>query len=315
MIDFVGLLVLLVLVILFAYLTIRSWGSQRGILKWVGLVLSGLLTLVFGILLIVAVMGTLRLNQNYDASHPVAQVQVASTPEQIAQGERIAHFCAGCHSPDGQLPLRGNNFAAEVGFPIGTLYAPNLTPSHLGTWSDGEIIRAIREGVTKSGRSLIIMPSEYFKHFADEDVQAIVAYLRSQPAATPDTPPNNLNVLGAILVNAFPIFTVQPHITAPIPRPEGVTAQRGEYLVNFLGCRGCHGESLTGGEGFAGPAPNIAVVVPQWTETDFVNLIRTGKDPEGHQVDAERMPYKEFSQVATDDELKAIFLYLKGLQK
>lgn len=315
MIDFVGLVVLLVLAVLFAYLTLRAWGSKRGILKWVALVLSGLLTLIFGILLVVAVVGTIRLSQNYDASHPVAQVQVTSTAEQLAQGERIAHFCAGCHSPDGQLPLRGNDFGAEAGFPIGTLYAPNLTSTHLGTWSDGEIIRAIREGVTKSGRSLIIMPSATFKHLSDQDVQAVVAFLRSQPAATPDTPTNSLNVLGAILVNAFPIFSVQPPITAPIPRPEGVTAQRGEYLVNILACRDCHGESLTGGEGFAGPAPNIAAVVPQWSETDFVNLIRTGKEPGGRQIDGERMPYKEFSDVATDDDLKAIYLYLKGLQK
>ena len=75
----------------------------------------------------------------------------------------------------------GQDFS-KGGPPVGTLYGANLTPAgEIKDWSDGEIIRAIREGVHKTGRSLIIMPSEVFRHLSDVDVQAIVAYfVRSQ---------------------------------------------------------------------------------------------------------------------------------------
>lgn len=150
--------------------------------------------------------------------------------------------------------LGGSNFT-EGGPPIGTVYAPNLTPGgHLNDWSDGEIIRAIREGVHKSGRSLIIMPSEIFHNLSDADAQAIVAYLRSQPTVMPDTPPNSLNVIGALFTAALPIFTVQqPSAQAIVAPPVGVSADYGKYLIGILGCQICHGANLADGGGGFGP--------------------------------------------------------------
>jgi hypothetical protein len=83
------------------------------------------------------------------------------------------------------------------------LWAANLTPAHFKNWSDGEIVRAIREGVGKDGRSLVIMPSEVFHNLSDADVQAIVAVLLAQPAVEPDTPTKQFNVLGAIMAAAL----------------------------------------------------------------------------------------------------------------
>jgi mono/diheme cytochrome c family protein len=316
MFDFVGVGVLVVLLVLFGWLLTRAWGAKNAILKWGGALLTGLLTLVVGLVLVVALVGFYRLNATYP--NPVSDLQVEGTPEQIARGERYAHLCAGCHSSTAQLPLNGQNFA-EGGPPIGTLYAPNLTPTHLADWSDGEIIRAIREGVGRDGRSLIIMPANLFHNMADEDVKAIVAYLRSQPPVEPDTPPKNISLVGALFVNIAPLFTAQPPITEPIVAPpEGPTAEYGTYLVSVVGCTDCHGANLAGGAaGGLGPppGPNLTQIVPNWTEEQFITFFRTGVDPEGNNIDPGMMPWKEYSDAFSEGDLEfqAIYAYLHGL--
>lgn len=314
MIDFIGLAIVLLLAVVFGYLVKRAWGSKNKVLKWVGVIGAGLLTLIFAAAFVGALVGTFRLNQNFNASNPASNVIAQATPEQLAFGEKYAKFCAGCHSGNQQLPLSGNNFGAEIPIPIGTLYAPNLTPAgDIKNWTDGEVIRAIREGVHKSGRPLIIMPAEEFKVLSDEDVQGLVAYLRSQPAVEPNTPPTNMNVIGALLVN-MGVLTNQPHIESA-PKPAvAVNEEYGKYVSEIMACRACHGENLTGGTGFDGsPAPNLTEVIPQWTEEQFLTAFRTGALPGGATLDNAKMPYKEFSEFATDTDLKALYLYLHGL--
>src|SRR5258708_7847962 len=105
MVDFVGLAVVLILALVMAWLVSRAWGSKNAILKWAGVVLGGLLTLIFALVFIGAVLGTLKLNRNYNADHPVADLKVAGTPDQIARGAKLTKIC-GCHGPT----LGGTNF-------------------------------------------------------------------------------------------------------------------------------------------------------------------------------------------------------------
>jgi mono/diheme cytochrome c family protein len=313
MIDFVSLLVLVGLTVLFGFLAYRAWGAKNKPVKWAGVIVAGLLTLVFGLVLAVVAFGTFKLNQNYNVSNPVVAVKVAGTPEQLARGKQLINSC-GCHGEN----LGGIDFAGEAGMPLGVLYAPNLTPGgHLQNWSDGEIVRAIREGVHQSGRSLLIMPSYSFRNMSDEDVHAVVAYLRGVPPVTPDTPPNNLNALGAALIATLfgSAQTVQPHIAQPvIAPPKGVTAEYGKYLVSFVGCGDCHGQNLAGIKVSQGPppGPNITTVLPNWSEQDFLNLMRKGTLPDGKRV-TENMPWQEYDKLASDDDLKAMYLYLHSL--
>jgi mono/diheme cytochrome c family protein len=321
-VNIVSVLVLVAFVVLFVWLTRRAWGSKRRILKWPALVLSGLLTLVLALVTVVALIGLYKISA--PQGNPVATIKVAGTSEQIARGAKFAVLCTGCHSTTGKPPLDGSkeDFISAGVPPFGSLYAPNLTPAgEIKDWSDGEIIRAIREGVHQSGRPLIIMPSDQFHNLSDADVQSIVAYLRSQPATNNkpqnDTPSNGLNLLGALLIGAgiFPT-SVQPPITQPvIAPPEGTSADYGKYLVDNIGCRSCHGKDLAGGTpGFGPPpGPNITVLVPKWNEADFVKTIRTGVDPTGKSLNADLMPWKAISAFATDDDLKAIYAYLQGL--
>jgi cytochrome c553 len=187
----------------------------------------------------------------------------------------------------------------------------------LANWSDGEVIRAIREGLHKSGRALIVMPSPVFRQLGDKDVEAIVAYLRSQPAIEPTTPPTSLNILAAFLIGAgLAATSVQPHITQPVlSPPEEISVARGKYLVSIAACSRCHGEQLTGGEGgdpYAPAGPNLRAILTKWNVEDFTRTIRTGIDPYNHTL-AEGMPWKEISAFATDTDLGAIYTYLHGL--
>jgi cytochrome c553 len=318
MVDFVGLGILLLLTLLFGYLVIRSWGSKNAVLKWGGLILSCLLTLLFGVVFLVALMGTIAINQNYNASHPAPDITIAGTPEQLARGEKLATTCTGCHGSNGGFPLTGNDFAAE-GPPIGIIWSANLTPNgEIADWTDGEVVRALREGVHQSGRSLFIMPSVIYHNFSDEDAQAIVAYLRSQEPAGERNPPTNLNLVGAILVQLLgpTAKSVQPHITQPVPMPPvGVNMEYGQYMMVVSGCSDCHGKDFTGGmpppAGLGPPVgPPIRGLGARYTEEQFINLFRTGMRADGNPVDM--MPvadYKSFS----DDDFKAMYMYLTSL--
>lgn len=326
MFDVAGVLVLVVLVALLVFLITRIWKLRIAFLKWVLTILAGLVTLIPIALLVLALLGFSKLNQHYD--NPVAAVKVAGTPAQIARGERLAHACMSCHSPGDALPLSGSDFVTKFSFlPVGTFYAPNLTPSgNIQDWSDGEVIRAIREGLHKNGRSLLIMPSNSFRNMSDEDVQAVVAYLRSQPPTGGPTPNNHWGVLGAIFLSLSDVRTAQQpvgHVTAP---PAG-TPEYGKYLVDVIGCRSCHGDQLQGkldnGQPGPPPGPNLTRMVPRWTEDQFMKFFNTGKIPGGGFVPeltlasgftSPKMPWKMVRAAATDDELKAIYLYLHSLQ-
>ncbi|HEY8477369.1 MAG TPA: cytochrome c [Chloroflexota bacterium] len=307
---------------LFGWLAIWAWSARRLLIRWPASAVTGLAALASAAVAITLIVGSYRLHA--PVQRPVPSVTVARTPEQVARGERLAYLCTGCHaSAPGRLPLDGgheNQLGGPDGSGIGVLYAPNLTPAGpLSDWSDGEIVRAIREGIDRDGRPLLLMPSEHFRHLSDADVQAIVAYLRSQPPVRRETPPTSMNLIGTILVGLgfFPT-AVQPPLTEPIPSPPpGVNAEHGRYLVEISGCASCHGADLAGlpSDQFGPPpGPNLTVLVPTWTEAQFVRTLRTGVDPTGHRLDPTLMPWPAFSAAFTDDELSAMYAYLRELK-
>ena len=201
MFDILGEAALLLLATLGTWLAVRAWRAQGRVARWAGLLLSSLVALLCTVAMGVTLVGFYRINFP-PYRHAVPATKVTGTPDQIARGARFGAFCAQCQSPDGKVPLVGRNFG-EGGPPFGTIWAPNLTPAgEIERWSDGDVIRAIREGVHQSSRALVIMPSEVFRHLSDADVEAIVAYLRSQPAEGTSTPRNQVNVLAAFLLGA-----------------------------------------------------------------------------------------------------------------
>ena len=319
--NVISVLALVALAAFFGWLATRAWRSRSAIVRWPGLVLSGLLSLILVAVTLVALLGFYRLGVA-PYRYTVSDVAVAMTPEQVARGEDLAHLCADCHSSAGQLPLDGSaeNFLAGPGVPpLGELWATNLTPGGpLKDWTDGEIIRAIREGVDNNGRPLFAMPSMGLHAMSDADAQALVAYLRSQPAVERDIPDRNLNVLAALFVGAgmVPSSAMEP-ITAPVAHPELGTAEYGRYLTQAFGCIDCHGERLDGVP-LVSMAPggiNLTTTVPQYGEADFIRLFREGVHPSGRPIDSAAMPWKSYSEAFTDEELSSLYIYLHGLER
>ncbi|HJZ47871.1 MAG TPA: cytochrome c [Roseiflexaceae bacterium] len=164
------------------------------------------------------------------------------------------------------------------------------------------------------------MSDEVFHNLSDDDVQAIVAYLRAQPEVEPDTPAKRFNLLGAIMAAALlpdEVFTHQPPITAPVSAlPAGPTAEYGRYLSVVVGCTSCHGAQLEGGQPNQDgppPGPSLVAFAKQHSEADFIKTIRTGMTPEGRTL-SEEMPWRSYAKFS-DDELPGLHAYITVLGK
>jgi mono/diheme cytochrome c family protein len=137
--------------------------------------------------------------------------------------------------------------------------ASNLTPAGpLKHWSDGEIFRAIRNGVDADGRWLTVMSHTTAGRLSDDDTQAVIAYIRSVPAAGEQTPnpPDQLSLLGVVMLGAGMLPSGKPVITGSITAPrKGPTLQFGEYILSYQDCRECHGPRRARADGAARTRP------------------------------------------------------------
>jgi len=302
------------LVVLMAWLIRRAWRMRRGLVKWPLTILASLLTVLLLVGATLPLIGLYRIYQPSSSAAPA--ITIAATPERLARGERLAQLCGQCHSSTGALPLAG---AADdiTGGVLGAIYPANLTPAgELATWSDGELRRAIREGIHPSGRTLLLMPSDQYRSLRDEDVAALIVYLRSQPAIEHDLPATQVNVLGAAVIGAalFPLSRQAPVVDVIMAPPAGPTEAYGEYLVTIGGCASCHGVGLRGGtDQFVPVGPNLPVLVGRWSTADFVAFFRTGVDPYGRAIEPDRMPWDLYNRAFTDEELQAIDAYIRAL--
>jgi mono/diheme cytochrome c family protein len=246
-------------------------------------------------------------------SAPVPYLQVEGTREQIRRGEAIVDsFCGACHSKFGPL-TGGLDVGKDLAVPVGSFVSSNLTPAGmLAHWTDGEIFRAIRNGVDADGNWLTIMSYTNASRLSDADTQALIAYLRTRPNTGERTvnPPDHFNLLGLMMLGAGllppgnPVYT--GIVTAP---PKGPTAEYGEYILSYQDCRACHGAKLTGGvPGQIAPIGPGLQMVKAWKAEDFISTLRTGTDPSGRQI-SELMPWRAIGRM-DDEELTAIYAYL-----
>ncbi len=261
------------------------------------------------------------------------------TPARLARGKYLMEgvlTCRHCHSPhewtqhDPAIP-EGRAFSGSViesaGLP-GRVVAPNLTPdveTGSGNWSDDALARAIREGVGHDGRALFpMMPSE--GSLPDEDLASVVVYLRSLPAVHNPLPKTEISFPLKYIMRNFP----EP-LTAPVAEPTFSSPEkRGEYLTHLIGCPDCHtpvgadhnfvpGMEFGGGQVFEGPWGKVASAnltpdpsgIPYYDQALFLRTIRTGYV--GSRALNPLMPWSIFRGM-TDDDLSAIFAYLKTLK-
>jgi len=273
---------------------------------------------------------------------PLTNRTFEATPERRQRGEYLVHAVSGCfvcHSePDRSLPnappkagREGAGQFAGSDPDLGGIYMPNLTPDKetgLGTWTDDEIARAIREGVDKNGRTLFpIMPYDNFRHMSDEDIASIVVYLRSIPAVRNPLP---------LMKPPFPVsrlvMSVPEPVTEPVPTPDfSSPLERGTYLTRLASCNHCHtprdsrgqlleglefagGPPMQGSDGMTRASLNLtpdSSGLSYFDEQIFFTIIRTGKY--GARKLNPPMPWTVYRNM-TDEDLRGVWTFVHNLK-
>jgi hypothetical protein len=279
---------------------------------------------------------------------PVTDLKVEITPRRLERGEYLANHvmgCLGCHAQRDwtrfsapfireTVGTGGEHWNEWVNFP-GDLVSKNITPVHLGTWTDGEIFRAITSGVSKNGKPLFpIMPYKNYGRLSKEDIYSVIAYLRSlepkgeeQPASRVDFP---LNIIEHLMPQKG-TFDLNPDSSDPV--------KKGEYLITAAACFDCHtqqkkGQYLTelayaGGFEFKLPTggvvrsanltPDPETGLGKWTKEQFLARFKAYDDStfvprvvkEGTFNTA--MPWQYYGTMKEED-LASIWDYLHSLE-
>jgi mono/diheme cytochrome c family protein len=270
------------------------------------------------------------------AAGGVSPAAAQGSQADIARGKYIfgATGGCGCHSAPKQ-PVNAGGRRFDGAF--GTVYSTNLTADKetgLGGWNDDQLIAAIRLGRRPDGGRLVpVHPFLTFNGMAEEDLRAVVAYLRTLPAVKRKTEPKKLvplfeSVGLPLWLKAFAI-TETPPAKAPTSG-----ASRGEYLVRVVGhCGECHtprtmtmavdnGRFLGGNP--KGPEDSVVPnITPDkdtgltWTEEQIVEYLSTGNKPDGdvagglmgEVIQGTTAGYKDLTKA----DLQAIARYLKSV--
>jgi hypothetical protein len=309
-----------------------------------------------GVLVVLAILlagaGLAYLALRKPAMRPPSPEKVEVTPARLARGEYVVlHVsdCLGCHSDFtsnqfGLPPKPGTEgqggfpFDKKLGIP-GVVQAQNITPdpeTGIGNWTDGEVIRAIREGVDRNGEALFPqMLYPYFRSMSDEDVRSVVAYLRSLKPIRHPIQKRRLDFPVNFLVKNDP----KP-VDGPVTMPDPATDHLGygKYLVTIAGCRECHtahdnhgqvipGRDFAGGWEMLGPwgrvvtaniTPDPDTYVGRATKDEFIGRIKSFESLTGERSPIAPkgrntiMPWLSYSGM-TKEDLGAIYDYLKTL--
>jgi hypothetical protein len=270
---------------------------------------------------------------------PAQEMHAKSDPETLKRGEYLARHvfvCTGCHSkvhmdlpgdPEDEASLGvGRDFGDYPDLFPGRIRSRNLTSDKnagIGGWTDGEVVRAMREGVSRDGTSLFpIMPYPvYAKSMSDDDALAVVAYLRSLPPSSNDPGRMEVNFPLSMFARAVP----KPLVTSPQGAPTSGDA-RGEWLLDACSCEACHstvnrrheplpGMYLAGGNEFpiagkgkvyiANITSDKETGIGSWTDDEVLEAIKHGTSKTKPNRALYGMPWPAYGGM-TDDDLKAL---------
>lgn len=285
----------------------------------------------------------------YPVVRAAPRLSIGSTPERLARGKYLTEsvaVCIGCHSrrdfewlgmPIVGRPGGGWGDRRRGGLPMnieglpGEIYPRNITPDRatgLGAWTDGEIVRAIREGISRDGTALFgLMPFEDYRRMSDEDVRSIVVYLRTLAPVRQRVPRSDVDFPYSMLMRLVP----RPVSTVPEPDRDDPVAY-GEYLAAIGGCIECHtpwiqgrrheDELMKGGNRFKTRwwtvyAPDLTAL--PWDADRFVARFRAYRDMADGRAPRPRarhantvMPWSFLSHMEERD-LRAIWTWLETL--
>ena len=276
---------------------------------------------------------------------PPAVVTLEPTPDRMARGKYLSDHvtgCTSCHSERDWTKFSGPVKPDRIGvggqeFPLGgagTVFAKNITPAAIGSWTDGELQRAVTAGVSQDGTPLFpLMPYPHFGAMAADDMHAVLSYVRSWRAIEGQVPARRLNFPMNLIVRTIPVAA------APQPRPSpNDKAAYGRYLTRSALCADCHtpiddrgqplpGKSFAGGMEFletgyrvrsANITPDADTGIGSWTEQQFVDKFKAFATPSNAVLsESERrqntvMPMTAYAGMTRED-LSAIYTYLRRL--
>ena len=276
---------------------------------------------------------------------PLTEYRIEATPERLARGKYLNDHvvgCTTCHTqrdwakfsgpPNGERVGAGGD-AFSLG-PAGVLYAKNITPAAVGSWSDGELLRAVTSGVSRDGTPLFpLMPYPHFGAMDHEDVHAVLAHVRSLKAIeNTNIPERELNFPLNLIVRTIP----KPANPQPRP-PVSDQLAYGRYMLRSALCSDCHtpideqGTPLPGMD-FAGGmeiietgyrvrsaniTPDADTGIGTWTEQQFVDKFKAFESTTPEVLsDVERrqntpMPWTAYAGMTRED-LAAIYTALRA---
>lgn len=290
----------------------------RKILIWVGSIL--------GVLLVVALAGYFFIAHNIanrtekPYSFPTETLAIAADSTTLKRGNHLVVIkgCVDCH---------GSNMAGKVMMddaPLGRLVATNLTKGKGGLpadYSTSDWLMAMRHGVDRNGRPLLFMPSHETTLLTQPDMTAIIAYCQQLAPVDNVLPENKLGPVLNVMtyLDKMPLLSVEKidhthSMVASVDTAEGVAL--GKYLA--ISCSGCHRPDFKGGDPLAPglpPVPNITSTgnVGKWSQEQFIQTLRTGKTPNGHQMSPDDMPWKMTAQYE-QKELASLYQFLHSVK-
>jgi mono/diheme cytochrome c family protein len=276
---------------------------------------------------------------------PPLTLDVPRTPERIARGQYLSRHVAGCSDCHGerdwtkysapQVREREGHGGMAFRIGVGTLYAPNITPARLSTWTDGEVLRAMVSGVSKDGSPLFpLMPYDALRQMSKEDAESIIAFIRTLPPAARDVPPSQLDFPMNLIVRTMP--SPAPPLPEKAPDPSDRLAY-GKYLTIIASCVTCHtkmergqpvpGMAFAGGLEFqmrsggvqysANITSDLETGIGRWTVEQFVARFKSIADADEASLALNgrrntEMPWRDYGGMKTED-LRAIFTYLQTI--
>jgi mono/diheme cytochrome c family protein len=254
----------------------------------------------------------------------------------IEQGHylALAGDCAACHTnPNGGKPFAGGY---GITSPLGTIVATNITPSTtagIGTYTEPQFARALREGVRSDGGHLYpAMPYTSYSGMTDTDVRALYMYFMHGVAPVDDVPPQTklpfpFNLRLSMVV--WNLLFLDDRRFSP-DTTKSPAWNRGAYLMNVMEhCDACHTPrnllmAESGGKAFAGAplgswyAPNITSDpvsgIGGWTNAELIEYLKTGAaHGKGQAAGGMAEAVQNSLQFLTQDDLAAIAVYLKTI--
>lgn len=277
---------------------------MKTLLRRLGYVLAGLVVLALGFAGWVWFASAQVLGARHEAA---TESLAAPTPAQLADAERQARIlgCVSCHGEG----LRGRVMADIPN--VVRLWAPNLNELAARV-SDQQLAQAVRQGIGADGRPLFGMPSEVYSRLSDQEVAALIAYIRSVPRAGAPVSPLEWGPIGrfALAIGGFPpVMTRIEEFRVARPYDLGAEHAAGRRLAEVQ-CAGCHGPDLRGGE----PMPEVLApdltIAGAYDRAQFQTLMRTGAAPHGRDLGLMREIAENDTRHYSDAEIDAIHAYL-----